>query len=307
MEGKFIRVQSVSQLFSMLGWENPTHPLIGIIDVTQLDEIAESKGQEFLGAKLVSELYSVILKDGDCGMQYGRNSYDFEEGVLRFIGPGQVVSSTSHTPSTYGFMLVFHPDLIGNFDLGKTIDRYNFFAYDVHEALHLSKKEENTLIEIVENIKSELVSHIDTHTQEVIVTNLQLLLNYSNRFYNRQFITRTNHNSDVVSHVEALLKEYYGKNLQLKKGTPSPEYFAEKVHFSANYLSDLLKKETGRTTKDHIDEYIVRLAKSSLLSSKQSVSEIAYNLGFNYPHYFSRMFKKRVGMSPVEFRSESLN
>ena len=306
-EENIIKIESVSQLFSIFGWEEPTHPLIGVIDVAKLDAVAEIKLKEFEGLKVTSSLYSIILKDGDCGMQYGRNKYDFEEGVLRFIAPNQIVSSTSHTPSSYGFMLVFHTDLIRNFDLGNTIIRYNFFNYNVHEALHLSKKEEDTLIEIVKNIEIELASNIDKHTQEVIVTNLQLLLNYSKRFYDRQFITRVNNNSDVISKVEKLIKDYYDNSLQLQYGTPSPEYFAEKTNFSTNYLSDLLKKETGRSTKDHIDNHIIDLAKTSLLNSKSSVSEIAYDLGFNYPHYFSRMFKKKVGETPMAFRAKTFN
>ncbi len=302
-----IRIKSLTQLFDALGWDKPNHPLIGVIDVTTLEELSEEKKQTFEGVKMTSDLYSIILKDGDCGMQYGRNKYDFEEGVLRFIAPNQIVSSSTHTPSSYGFMLVFHPDFIRNFDLGKTIAQYNFFNYAVHEALHLSKQEENTLIAIAKNIEKELESNIDKHTQEVVVTNLQLLLNYSKRFYDRQFITRVNSSSDVVSKVEKLIKEYYNQNLQLVNGTPKPEYFAEKVNFSNNYLSDLLKKETGKSTKDHVDDYVIDLAKTKLLSSEYTVNEIAYDLGFNYPHYFSRMFKKKVGETPIAFRAKTFN
>ncbi|WP_027391445.1 helix-turn-helix domain-containing protein [Aquimarina latercula] len=302
-----IRIKTLTQLFDTLGWEKPTHPLIGIIDVTRLEELPEEKKKAFEGVKMTSDLYSIILKDGDCGMQYGRNKYDFEEGVLRFIAPNQIVSSSTHTPSSYGFMIVFHPDLLRNFDLGTNIGKYNFFDYAVHEALHLSKKEEDTLIEITKNIEEELKSNIDKHTLEVVVTNLQLLLNYSKRFYDRQFITRVNSNSDVISKVEKLIKEYYNQSIQLVNGIPKPEYFAEKVNFSTNYLSDLLKKETGKSTKDHVDEYIIDLAKTKLLNSEYTVNEIAYDLGFNYPHYFSRIFKKKVGESPVQFRAKTFN
>lgn len=302
-----IHIETLSQLFNAFGWENPTHPLIGVIDIKDIDNIPEEYQELYQNVKMTSGLYTVILKDGDCGMQYGRNKYDFEEGVLRFIAPNQVVSSGSHTPSTYGFMLIFHPDLIRNFDLGKNIARYGFFNYGVHEALHLSKKEENTLIEVVKNIETELQNNIDKHSQEVIVTNIQLLLNYSQRFYDRQFITRTNSNSDVVSKVEMLIKDYYEKNLQVEHGTPNPEYFAEKVNLSTNYLSDMLKKETGKSTKDHVDIYIIDLAKTELINTQNTVSEIAYDLGFNYPHYFSRMFKKRTGETPQEFRSKTFN
>lgn len=304
LRNNIIRIKTITQLFDVFGWEKPTHPLIGVIDITKLEELSEEKVKEYEGVKMTSDLYTIILKDGDCGMQYGRNKYDFEEGVLRFIAPNQVVSSGYHTPSTYGFMLVFHPDLLRNFDLGKNINRYHFFNYAVHEALHLSKKEEDILIEVANNVKNELTANIDKHTQEVIVTNLQLLLNYSKRFYDRQFITRTNNNSEVISKVEVLVKKYYNDHLQIEFGIPTPEYFAQQVGFSTNYLSDLLRQETGKSTKDHIDDFVVDLAKTQLLNSANTVSEIAYDLGFNYPHYFSRMFKKKVGESPVQFRSK---
>lgn len=306
-DNNIFRIKTVSQFFEAIGKEKPNHPLIGVFDVRDLH--VENEQVELLkDVKLSSDLYAIILKDGSCGMQYGRNKYDFEEGVLQFIAPHQIVSSSnSNTPSSYGFFLVFHPDLIRNFELGKRIKNYNFFNYDVHEALHLSKKEENTLIEIVHNIEEELNMNIDKHSQEVLVTNLQLLLNYSQRFYERQFITRTNSSSDVVSKVEELIQAFYHDKLHLEHGTPSPEYFANEVNYSNTYLSDLLKKETGRSTKDHIDEHIIDLAKTELAQSGKTINEIAYDLGFNYPHYFSRLFKKKTGESPNVYRSQFLN
>ena len=306
-EENIFRIESVTQFFQAIGKEKPNHPLIGVIDVTELDMSDESMAA-YKDVKMTSDLYSIILKDGSCGMQYGRNKYDFEEGVLQFIAPNQIIqSNNSHTPSSYGFFLVFHPDLIRNFDLGKKIKKYNFFRYGVHEALHLSKKEEDTLMEIVNNVKEELKMNIDKHSQEVLVTNIQLLLNYSQRFYERQFITRTNSSSDVASQVEELIQEYYENKLHLEHGTPSPEYFADKVNYSNTYLSDMLKKETGKSTKDHIDEHIIELAKTELAQSSKTVNEIAYDLGFNYPHYFSRLFKKKTGESPNVYRSTFLN
>lgn len=306
-EEPIFRIESVSQFFEAIGKEKPAHPLIGVVDVTDLN-VTEEQMEAYKDIKMTSDLYSIILKDGTCGMQYGRNKYDFEEGVLQFIAPNQIIrSNDSHTPSSYGFFLVFHPDLIRNFDLGKRIKKYSFFNYGVHEALHLSQKEEDTLMEIVNNIKEELRMNIDKHSQEVLVTNIQLLLNYSQRFYERQFITRTNSSSDVVSKVEMLIQEYYEKKLHLEQGTPSPEYFAEKVNYSNTYLSDMLKKETGKSTKDHIDEHIIELAKNELAQSNKTVNEIAYDLGFNYPHYFSRLFKKKTGESPNVYRSQFLN
>ena len=173
--------------------------------------------------------------------------------------------------------------------------------------MHLSKREEDILIEIVNNIKTELDANIDKHSQEVLVTNLQLLLNYSNRFYERQFITRANTHSDIISKVEEHIKQFFHQNLQLDLGIPTPDYIAEKVNFSTNYLSDLLKKETGKSTKDHIDDYTIELAKTELVTTNHTVNEIAYQLGFNYPHYFSRMFKKKTGESPIAYRTQFLN
>ena len=307
MEPEIFRIKSVTQFFNTLGWEKPNHPLIGVIDVTRFNNMTEEEIDAYSGVKMTSDLYGIILKDGDCGMMYGRSKYDFEEGVLRFIAPNQIVQSSTHTPSSYGFMIVFHPDLIRNFDLGQSINSYSFFSYSVNEALHLSKKEEDTLIEIADNINEELRGNIDRHSQEVIVTNLQLLLNYSKRFYDRQFITRVNSNSDVIGQIEHLIKEYYETNLQLELGIPSSSYFAEKVNLSTNYLSDLIKKETGRSTKDHIDEYVVELAKTKLVHSNKTINEVAYDLGFNYPHYFSRLFKKKTGKSPNIYRSQFQN
>lgn len=297
-----IRFKTLSELFQAMEVSRPKHPLIGVVDVNGLEQ-----KDELLNVKISSDLYCIILKDGNCGMQYGRNSYDFEEGVLRFIAPKQIVTMTSSSPSTYGFMLFFHPDLIRNYGLGKEINSYSFFDYAVHEALHLSHKEEKILIEIVSNIESELKENIDNHSQELLVTNLQLFLNYSKRFYERQFITRKDQNSDLVSKVENLIKDYYAQDFQLEHGTPSPSYISDKVNLSTNYLSDLLRKETGRNTKEHIDDYLIELSKSHLTDKQSNINEIAYSLGFNYPHYFSRLFKKKTGESPNEYRSKMLN
>ena len=300
-----LKIESVSQAFEMIGLEKPKHPLIGVIEIKDLEF---PQPEDYKGIRIQMGLYTIIMKDGSCGMFYGRNKYDFEEGVLQFMAPGQIVQFTEESrPSTYGFMLVFHPDLIRNFDLAKRMKEYNFFNYSVHESLHLSEKEERTMLDTVENIKDELNENIDKHSQEVLVTNLQLLLNYSNRFYERQFITRTNSSSDVVSIVEEEIQKYFEGKMQLDLGIPTPEYFAEKVHFSTNYLSDMLKKQTGKSTKDHIDEHILEIAKTELAGTEKNINEVAYDLGFNYPHYFSRLFKKKTGMSPNEYRGQFLN
>jgi len=299
---EIINLASIGQLVKALGFDDLKHPLVHTIDITRF-----KADDQYNGAKFTTGFYSIYLKDADCGMQYGRNQYDFDQGVLSFIGPGQVVSATSGNESTYGWGLFFHPDLIRKSHLGKKIRTYNFFSYDVHEALHLSKKEEAILTDCVEKIKFELEQNIDAHSQSLLISNIELLLNYCNRFYERQFNTRTNHHKDVVTTIEELIKAYYNSNLQLELGTPTIKYLADKVNLSPNYLSDLLKKETGKNTKEHINEFVVDQAKTKLLNTEDNISEIAYDLGFNYPHYFSRMFKQKTGMTPQKYREVNLN
>jgi YesN/AraC family two-component response regulator len=192
--------------------------------------------------------------------------------------------------------------LIRKTALGEKMDSYNFFNYEVYEALHLSQQEQNTLTQIVELVKSEIKERIDNHSQQVLVSNIELLLNYSVRFYERQFNTRSASNLDIVSKVEVLLKDYYKNNELIDKGPPTIHYLADKCNLSPSYLSDLLAKETGRSAKDHINDFLVEKAKNLLLSSTDSISGIAYTLGFNYPHYFGRLFKQKTGKTPQEYR-----
>lgn len=296
---QILHIESISQMHELMGFDKPTHPLISIIDVSQL-EIPES----FVGVKITSRLYSIALKDKSCGLQYGRHAYDFNEGVLIFTAPDQVQSTIKPQKlnEIQGWMLFFHPDLIRNTNLGKVIDSYHFFSYDVHEALHLSEAEQQTLNDCVELMKREIAERIDNHSQSVITNTLELVLNLSKRYYERQFNTRSAEHSDVVSKFQQLLKAYFESGQQKESGTPTIDYFADKVHLSANYLSDLLKKETGVNAKDSINNYIIEKAKTLLLSSPDSISVIAYDLGFNYPHYFARLFKNKTGMTPQEYR-----
>ena len=299
MADDIIKIKSISQLHEMMGFEKPKHPLISIIDVSDLKIIPE-----MIGVKITSELYYIGLKSAACGMQYGRHHYDFADGVLAFTSPNQVVSYTSDVAfdRENGWMLFFHPDLIRTTPLGENIDDYSFFSYDTHEALHLSDREKSTLIDCVENIREEYNERIDNHSQRVIISSLELLLNYCLRFYERQFNTRAAKNKDVVTQVEDHLKEYYKSGQLAEYGSPSIQFLAEKVHLSPTYLSDLLKKETGRSAKDHINDFLVDKAKTLLLNSEDSVSEVAYALGFNYPHYFSRLFKTKTGVTPQKYR-----
>jgi AraC-like DNA-binding protein len=292
-------IRSISQLHEIFGFEKPTHPLISIIDVSKW-EIPE----QFVGVKYTSNLYTIGLKDKSCGLQYGRNTYDFNEGVLLFTAPNQVqsVSKAQELEEIKGWMLFFHPDLIRNTSLGQSITEYSFFTYDVYEALHLSDAEQNTITDCKNMVQNEILERIDNHSQTVIASSLELLLNLSRRYYERQFNTRSAQNSDVVSQFYTLLNGYFNGGKFVEIGVPSIEYFSDKIHLSGNYLSDLLKKETNYTVKDHVNNFIIEKAKTLLLSQAVPVSSIAYNLGFNYPHYFSRLFKSKTGLTPQEYR-----
>lgn len=299
MGDTIIHTKSIAEIRAVFGLDKPTHPLITILDTEKL-----AYREETVGKRFSSDLYCIALKDSNCGIDYGQNSYDFDDGVLIFTAPKQVikVKKTQELNQVKGWMLYFHPELIRNTALGSKIDAYNFFNYEVHEALHLSENEQNTLNQIVQLIQDEIKERIDNHSQQVLVSNIELLLNYSKRFYQRQFNTRSANNIDIVSRVELLLKGYYSKIQLIEKGQPTIQYLADHCHLSASYLSDLLAKETGRSAKDHINDFLVDKAKHLLLSSTDSISGIAYTLGFNYPHYFGRLFKQKTGKTPQEYR-----
>lgn len=299
MNGPIHEIRSIAGMHQFMGYPKPKHPLISILDTAEF-----SAGQEAVGTRSYSDLYMISIKDKNCGVDYGRNSFDFDEGVMVFSAPGQVYTVTRaiRKGEITGWMLYFHPDLIRNTHLGSIIDEYSFFGYDVFEALHLSEEEERIVMDCIANIQNEYEQRIDNHSQRVIVSNLELLLNYARRFYERQFNTRTSQSKDIIALFERELKAYYNQEKALESGVPSIEQFAARANLSQHYFSDLIKKETGRTAKDHINGYIVERAKNMLLNSEQTVSEIAYDLGFNYPHYFTRLFKSRTGLTPMEYR-----
>lgn len=299
MNKNIIRSKSIDELLQGMGMGKPTHPLIAIIDTAKL-----AYGEERVGMRFSSSLYCIALKDAGCGIDYGRNHYDFNEGVLIFTAPDQVITVTKPQKlnEVRGWMLYFHPDLIRNTALGSKIDTFTFFNYEVYEALHLSEQEQTTLTHIIHLIQSEINERIDNHSRQVLVSNIELMLNYCARFYERQFNTRSAQNIDVVSRVESLLKNYYLNHDFIETGQPTIQYLAEACHLSPSYLSDLLTKETGRSAKDHINDFLVEKAKHLLVSSTDSISGIAYALGFNYPHYFSRLFKQKTGKTPQEYR-----
>lgn len=276
------------------------HPLVSVVDL--------SKATERQGYKMVFNVYCVILKQTKCGdVRYGNNYYDYQEGTLVFFAPGQVVEVESeeyYQPT--GTALIFHPDLVLNTPLGDRLHNFNFFSYKTNEALHLSDKERSSVTECLAKINDELQLSIDKHSKTLIASNIELLLNYCTRFYDRQFITRENVNRGFLEKFETSLNVYFTSDRPQELGFPSVSYFADELHLSANYFGDLIKKETGKTAQEYIQNKIIDIAKIRVFDIDKSISEIAYDLGFKYPQHFIRLFKKRVGVTPNEYRS-SLN
>lgn len=298
-----IRLENISAFTEMLGQPKPKNPLVCVVDFSKAD-FSKLLGKE--SAKITSDFYIVLQKNLAPGsLKYGRNYYDFQEGSLFFISPNQVVSieDPNTTNEIYGWGLFFHPDLIIGTSLQKKVKEYTFFSYKVNEALHLSDEEKTMLSGIISSIEFELNRAIDKHSKAVISSSIELLLNHCMRYYDRQFITRTEVNKDVISEFEGFLTSYFSSDLPQLHGLPTVKQCAEQVNLSANYLTDLLKKETGKSTQEHIHYQVLEVAKERLLGSNDTVGEIAYNLGFEYPQYFSKMFKKNVGMTPAEYRS----
>jgi len=300
-----VQIESVSQIHQMLGDEPPSHPLISLLRSSQRAPLAPQV--PVLNVTFVSALYTISLKQGsECGIRYGREMYDFQEGSMMFLAPGQAVTPVTKpvdmNPEGGGWTLMFHPELIRGFPLGQKMSEFSYFAYDSHEALHLSKPEKETVTDIVRRIEEEYRQNLDVHSSELIVSNLELLLNYCKRYYGRQFVTRTSANRDVVTRLEAFLSEYFGSGRCEREGIPSVQQCARQMGYSSNYLGDLLKKETGKTTREHIHFHLIEKAKSLLLGSNETVERIAYALGFEYPQHFSKLFKSQTGMSPAEYR-----
>ncbi|MBT3014455.1 MAG: helix-turn-helix transcriptional regulator [Candidatus Thiodiazotropha sp. (ex Clathrolucina costata)] len=296
-----IHIETISDIHAALGLDKPKHPLVTVIPID--DRI---KNYDYGNATYVLGFYQVSLKAGICGeITYGRNTYDFQEGTMVFTKPGQALSfkaSEEDLASEEGWTLLFHPDLIRKSSLGNNIDHYSFFSYEIHEALHLSEDERVSITGLVRKIETEYQQSIDRHTQKLIVSNIELLLDYCTRFYDRQFYVRTNLNQDFVTRFENLLGDYFNSEQPLDLGVPSVKYCGERLNMSPSYLSDLLKKETGRTAQQHIQDTVIDKAKNLLLSTNEQVSQIAYGLGFDYPQHFSKLFKSRTGMSPAEYR-----
>ena len=298
-----ITIGSVAQIHGMLGKAAPVHPLITVLD-NHRDRPAEPLT---LDLRIISQLYAVSLKNGsECAISYGRRSYDFQAGSLVFLAPGQLFTPVAEPleprADEPSWTLVFHPDLIRGSSLATRIHSYRFFGYEAREALHVCEQERRIVCELADNIEAECRRAADEHARELIVGNLGLLLGYCQRFYTRQFDTRVAAHRDIVTRFDALLRDYLDSEQLTREGMPSVGYCAAQLGLSANYLSDLLRKETGRSARQHIHAGVLERAKDLLLGSEQTVAEIAYALGFAYPQHFSKLFKSKVGVAPTEFR-----
>ncbi len=298
---QYLRIESITDLMGLLPREEVVHPLVTLVNFD------DYKSQLPIGTKVILGFYAVVLANGSQHkVWYGQRPYDFSAGNMLCIAPGQTITIGADEPEVKkedSWGLFFHPDLIRHFALGKNIKSYTFFGYNTNEALHLSPQELLILREIIERIRIELNRGIDRYTQKLIVSNIELMLNYCTRYYERQFITRSGVEGGLLERFECALSEYMQGDDLTEKGLPSVAYLADRVCLSPNYMSDQLKQETGLSPQEHIHRYVIEEAKNRLLSSDLSISELAYALGFEYPQYFSRLFKLKTEMSPMQYRS----
>lgn len=294
-----VRIKSISEFHEFRNLPKPEHPLVSVYNFEDLKYLNEDEPKS-----LMLDFYSIALKrNANAKMRYGQQEYDFKEGVLLFISPGQVFSIEGNAEMQHtGWSLLIHPDFLWNTPLAQKIKQYEYFGYAVHEALHLSDKEEKLIIDIIQNIRQEYQSNIDKFSQDVIIAQIELLLTYSERFYNRQFITRKISNHQILARLEKLLEDYFNNDSLTKKGLPPVHYIAENLNVSPNYLSALLKHHTGQSTQQHIHNKLIEKAKEKLSTTNLSVSEIAFELGFEHQQSFSKLFKTKTNVSPIEFR-----
>lgn len=291
------RIDTIGQ-YNQLAGIDTLHPLVSVINFNEIPTIQQFR--RYMG------LYAVFLKNIKCGdMIYGCQPYDYEDGTLVFVSPGQIYGIDSKgvaiKPSGYG--LLFHPDLIAGTSLARNIKDYTFFSYEVNEALHLSKKERKTIVDCLEKIAAETDQNIDKHSKRLIVSNIEVLLNYCMRFYDRQFITRSNVNKDILIRFENLMNDYFQSNKGQDLGLPSVTWCAEQLHLSPNYFGDLIKKETGNTAMDYIQSRLIEEAKLRMFDTSKSINDISFQLGFKYQQHFTRLFKQKTGTTPNEYRS----
>lgn len=297
---KIIHLDTVDKYNKLYGLET-LHPLVAVVDLTKATKSVNHITMDY-------GLYALFLKGGkECDIKYGRREYDYQQGTIVSFAPGQVVevnmTRDQMQPKVYG--LLFHPDLIRGTQLGQNIHQYGFFSYSSAEALHLSERERGVVVDCLAKIRSELEHGIDKHSRPLIAMNIELLLGYCMRFYERQFITREVVNRDILQKFESLIQDYFSNGIAQEIGLPTVAYFADKVHLSPNYFGDLIKKETGKSAQEYIQFFVIERAKDLIVGSDRTMSEIAYSLGFAYPQHFSRLFKRETGMTPNEYRGSA--
>lgn len=291
-------IKSVSEFHRLLSLPSPKHPLVSVINLSDSIFLEDEVWKGF-----VNRFYCVALKREATGkIRYGQQHYDYDKGVLSFTAPNQVqYLDVLNMECGSGYLLIFHPDFLLKHSLASSINSYGFFSYAVNEALHLSAEEEDDLIAILNKIDKEC-AHIDKHTQEIILSQIELLLSYSNRFYERQFITRKNNNYELLAKFEQLVNDYFDGNHKVQQGLLTVQYIARQMNLSPNYLSDLLRVHTGQNTQQHIHEKLIEKAKERLSTTNLTVSEIAFTLGFEHAQSFSTLFRKKTQLSPLKFR-----
>ena len=296
---KILNLDSLDLYNKLYGLET-LNPLVSVIDLNKA-----TSSVDFI--RFNYGIYALYLKlEKACDIKYGRQTYDYQEGTIVCFAPGQTAETNPTTDKVQvnAHGILFHPDLLRGTSLGKNIKKYTFFSYEVNEALHLSEEERSIVMDCLKIIRMELEHGVDKHSKTLLVNHIELLLNYCMRFYERQFITRGKTNRDVLTRFENLLDEYFESTLAEQDGLPTVKYFADKLCLSSNYFGDMFKKETGKSPQEYIQEKVIELAKERISGTADTVSQIAYSLGFQYPQHFCRLFKKRVGYTPSEYRAQ---
>ncbi len=296
---EILKINSMDDYNKLIGLET-RHPLVSVVDLSQATRWPTQ-------AVFNYGIYALYLKlEKACDIKYGRQTYDYQEGTIVCFAPGQTAETNPTTDKVQvnAHGILFHPDLLRGTSLGKNIKKYTFFSYEVNEALHLSEEERSIVMDCLKIIRMELEHGVDKHSKTLLVNHIELLLNYCMRFYERQFITRGKTNRDVLTRFENLLDEYFESTLAEQDGLPTVKYFADKLCLSSNYFGDMFKKETGKSPQEYIQEKVIELAKERISGTADTVSQIAYSLGFQYPQHFCRLFKKRVGYTPSEYRAQ---
>jgi AraC-like DNA-binding protein len=289
---------SISEVHSLLGLPKPFHPLVSLVDYSEIKTELRKLPPSF-----IYNFYKISYTRKFQGiMKYGQSYYDFDEGGMIFISPNQLLANVENNPDFKGYSLLIHPDFIRNYPLGKNIQNFGFFTYSANEALHLSEKEIQIIISIFKNIEQELTSTIDDFSQDVMISHIEVLLNYSNRFYKRQFITRKAVSNDLLEKMETLLTNYFNSGMALVEGLPTVQFLAEQLNVSPSYLSDMLRSLTGQNAQQHIHNRLIEKAKEIISTSNLTIAEVAYQLGFEHPQSFSKLFKNKTNVSPLEFR-----